>query len=234
MSSTKPMSQSNTDVSRMEDKIIVTCDKSNIRIECEGEELHLIKEFANTITIPTLNTEKIIFPIMLGVEEVDGLKCESVLALETYPSLKRISINFIVASENLTYGEKQNYKPNRYYYDQLFDSKKRITHIDLVKSIIHAKYLLSNLKYCYTENALSLTPKNNQLGLMRRIFENPNIKMKIDICSVCHIETLNKTPCNHTLCFKCWECVQPHQDEDGDDTIPCPMCRKDISRVEDD
>ena len=86
-------------------------DENMIRIECEEEELQLIKEFANTITIPTLQNEKIIFPILLGIEEIDGLKCEPLISIESYPLLSnRICIYFQVNSMKLTYGEKQDYK----------------------------------------------------------------------------------------------------------------------------
>ncbi len=47
-------------------------------------------------------------------------------------------------------------------------------------------------------------------------------------CSVCYDKTYTKTSCEHALCNRCWSKIQPTNDEDGDETTPCPMCRKNI------
>ena len=62
----------------------------------------------------------------------------------------------------------------------------------------------------------------------------PNIKLIYDECSVCGSNTEIKTPCNHSLCYTCWEQIKINKDKDenNDDEYYqiCPICRKIINK----
>jgi hypothetical protein len=178
--------------------------------------------------------------IELPIKSVNGLKCACFLKFGNYISQmgrsnqpigeeKRYTFASLkVFSTHLNMGEKYNYSNYQMYYDKkiLEDQYLPIVHTDIIKCIIKAKYLLSNLKYCYFENMLRLKPSH--ILLLSSIFENPNIELNCEECSICRITTTNRTPCNHSLCFICWEQIKENEDE----IIPCPLCREDISNVE--
>jgi hypothetical protein len=217
-----------------ETKMIV--EFNNTSIECEGEEFQMIKELAEYyIDIPPTqknnnNREEQKLKIKFGVEEIDGLKCIPYILIESYlhyqTKVRLYRVFFEVRSRHLECDEETGCV-HSYYLEKIMNEQETFNYIDFMKTFIISKYLLSNLKYCYSENDLNLSPQN-KTDLIVRIFENPNVKMRIDKCCVCHIETYNKTKCNHTLCFKCWE--QINRDEEGD--IPCPICRKDIKFID--
>jgi len=214
-----------------ETKMIV--EFNNTSIECENEEFHMIKELAEYyINIPPTqkNDNELKLKIKFGVEEIDGLKCIPYILIDSYlhyqTKVRLYRVFFEVRSRNLECDE-ENGCVHSYYLERIMKEQETFNYMDFMKAFIISKYLLSNLKYCYSENDLNLSPQN-KTDLIVRIFENPNVKMRIDKCCVCHIETYNKTKCNHTLCFKCWE--QINRDEEGD--LPCPICRKDIKFID--
>ena len=49
---------------------------------------------------------------------------------------------------------------------------------------------------------------------------------KTGVCCVCYEKTDTKTPCEHSLCNRCWSKIEICGD-DGDECA-CPLCRKNI------
>ena len=61
-----------------------------------------------------------------------------------------------------------------------------------------------------------------------------NIKIRDDnVCCVCHEKTYCKTECKHYLCYECAGKIEYTDDDEcfGDDKLPCPLCRQNISFV---
>ena len=75
----------------------------------------------------------------------------------------------------------------------------------------------------------SLKYANNFHKVWSSILIFPNIKLTYSECSVCSSETETKTPCNHSLCYACWEQIGIIIDEDEQYQI-CPMCRNIINK----
>ena len=216
---------------------------NNTQIVCEGTELQMIEEMSLEYIDSVQDTDSYDngqYLIKLPIKSVNGLKCICILKFSYITGTKCRSDHTIieenkytfaslkVMSNHLNMGEKYNYNFYKMYYDKhiLEEQTSPITHTDIMKCIIKAKYLLSNLKYCYFENELTLKPSH--ILLLSSIFENPNIELNCEECSICRITTTNRTPCNHSLCFICWEQIKENEDE----IIPCPLCREDISNVE--
>lgn len=216
---------------------------NNTQIICEGTELQMIEdmslEYINSVQ-DIGSYENAQYLIKLPIKYVNGLLCDCIIKFGYY-SCERYGSNHThietkkyhlvalkVISNHLNMGEKYNYQTNKMYYDTklIEDKSSQITHNDLMISIIKAKYILSNLKYCYFENVLTLKP--SKILSIASIFENPNVKLNCEDCAVCHNSTTNKTSCSHSLCFICWEQIKENEEE----VIPCPLCREDISNVE--
>ena len=47
-------------------------------------------------------------------------------------------------------------------------------------------------------------------------------------CVVCYEITKSKTPCNHTLCYKCNENIKTTGDKYETPYRPCPICRQNV------
>jgi hypothetical protein len=216
---------------------------NNTQIICEGTELQMIEdmslEYIDSVQdIGSYDNGQ--YLIKLPIKSVNGLNCVCMLKFgyltsERYGSnhtliekKKYYWVALKVFSNHLNLGEKYNFQTYQMYYDKklIEDKSSQITHTDIMISIIKAKYILSNLKYCYFENELTLKP--NKILSIASIFENPNVQLSCEDCAVCHNSTTNKTPCSHSLCFICWEQIK----ENEEDNIPCPLCREDISSVE--
>jgi|694.fasta_scaffold04581_30 hypothetical protein len=214
---------------------------NNTQIVCEGTELQMIEEMSLEYIDIILNIESYDdkhYFIKLPIKTINGLLCECSLQFQYYLPNKIYQpdidtdkpfyrVFFKVISPKLSLGEHYNYANKRYYEKKLFeDTQTEYTLTDLTIIFIKSKYLLSNLKYCYVENELTFKPSH--ILLLSSIFENPNIELNCEECSVCRITTTNKTPCNHSLCFICWEQIKENENE----IIPCPLCREDITNVE--
>ena len=216
---------------------------NNTQIICEGTELQMIEdmslEYIDSVQdIGSYDNGQ--YLIKLPIKSVNGLLCYCFLKFGYFTSERYGSDHTLIEtkkyywvalkvfSSHLNMGEKYNYSSYQMYYDKkiLEDQYVPFVHTDIMKCIIKAKYLLSNLKYCYFENQLTLKPSH--ILLLSSIFENPNIELNCEECSICRITTTNKTSCNHSLCFICWEQIKENEDE----IIPCPLCREDISNVE--
>jgi hypothetical protein len=203
----------------------------NIEISCEGEEFEIMKLFAKDI-FHKLNIDKV-DRIKFPINKIDGLNCEPTLLItynyNSHTNDYNMTIIFNIMSNTIMYNETTIEK--NYFIERLFTkNNKLITIFDIIEILLKVKYLFYNLKYCYINNTLELHSSIN-LDLFTSLFDNPNIEMLGEKCCVCFITTTNKTKCNHSLCFKCWEQVQPKiiDDEGIDENIlPCPMCRQDI------
>jgi hypothetical protein len=204
-------------------------------IICKGEELKKMKEITDNIYDVFLDLDG--YKMTLPIKKINGLCCDPIISIQkdTYQS-DTFNIDFKIESDKLfKKWDDGEYRKKNYYFEHFgfihedeFDKDTHILHI-----LIIIKYLLSNLQYCYGSNRLTLTTNDN-LELFTSVFENPNIEMCCDKCCVCLTTTTNKTSCNHSLCFICWEQIkiQTHEDEDEDDEIPCPICRKDIQHID--
>jgi len=214
---------------------------NNTQIVCEGTELQMIEEMSLEYIDIILNIESYDdkhYFIKLPIKTINGLLCECSLQFQYYLPHESFQeyidkdkpfyrVYFKVISPKLSLGEHYNYANKKYYDKKLFqDTQTEYTLTDLTIIFIKAKYILSNLKYCYVENELTFKPSH--ILLLSSIFENPNIELNCEECSVCRITTTNKTPCNHSLCFICWEQIKENENE----IIPCPLCREDITNVE--
>lgn len=60
--------------------------------------------------------------------------------------------------------------------------------------------------------------------LMNKICNNQDFEE----CCVCLEFNSVKTTCKHNICRTCYSRLEPHEDEDGGDYIPCPLCRESI------
>lgn len=93
------------------------------------------------------------------------------------------------------------------------------------------KYLRT-IKFHNERGVFDVIAKKKSLLFAETISRNnKNIIMrnKIDECSVCYSKTNCKTPCGHTLCYYCWDKINPVEDDDDDyNEKPCPICRKNI------
>jgi hypothetical protein len=214
---------------------------NNTQIVCEGTELQMIEEMSFEYTDSVQDTDSYDngqYLIKLPIKSVNGLNCNCFIKFGYYTSQRCRCDDTIIEEKKYTFASLkvfsthlnmgENYSSYQMYYDKkiLLDQYVPIFHTDIMKCIIKAKYLLSNLKYCYFENQLTLKPSH--ILLLSSIFENPNIELNCEECSICRITTTNRTPCNHSLCFICWEQIKENEDE----IIPCPLCREDISNVE--
>ena len=203
----------------------------NVEIICEGEEYKKMELLANDI-YHKLNVDKV-DQIKFPINKIDGLKCESILYITYSHNLDNdeynMTITINILSKNLMYNNITIEKI--YFIEKIFNTiNKLITKIDIIEILIILKYLFTNLKYCYVNNMLELNSYIN-LDLFTSIFENPNIEILGEKCCICFITTTNKTHCKHSLCFKCWEEIKPHQVDQGEyeETIlPCPLCRQNI------
>ena len=164
-----------------ETKMIVMFNYNEIscEISCEGEEYQMIKELAEYYTnIPLMNVgnaETQRFPIPLNVGEIDGLTCNPFLLIDSYlhyeTKVRLYRIYFEVKSLNL-YHDEEDCSSYSYYIKKILNEQDTpLTYIEFMKVFIISKYLLSNLKYCHTDNGLNLTPQN-KTDLIRRIFGN--------------------------------------------------------------
>jgi len=204
----------------------------NVEIVCEEEDYKKIEIFAKDI-FNKLNIDKLEI-IEFPINQIDGLNCKPTLYMNYRHNLRtneiRYCIVFRIISNKIMNDESENEK--LYYMETLIEeTNKLITVIDIIEILIIIKYLFFNLKYCYVRNKLALNSSFN-IELLISIFDNPNVKILGEKCCVCFITTTNKTKCNHYLCYKCWEQVQPKLLDDADDydetILPCPICRQNI------
>ena len=204
----------------------------NVEIVSEEEEYKKIEMLAKDI-FNKLNIDKVEI-IEFPINQIDGLNCKPIVFMNYRHNLHtnefRYSIVFRIISIKIMNDESEIEK--EYYMEKLIEeTNKLITVIDIIEILLIIKYLFFNLKYCYVRNKLSLTSSLN-IELLISIFDNPNVKILGEKCCVCFITTTNKTKCNHYLCYKCWEQVQPKLLDDAydyDETIlPCPICRQNI------
>jgi hypothetical protein len=203
----------------------------NIDIYCEGEEFKKMELLAKDL-LHKMNDDKV-DRIKFPINKIDGLKCEPILLITYSYNLHTNDYNMTIiihiTSNTIMYDD--NTIEKIYYREKVYNkNNKIITAIDIIEILLIVKYLLFNLKYCYVSNMLELNPYIN-LDLFTSMFDNPNIEMSGEKCCVCFVTTTNKTPCKHSLCFKCWEQVKSQQVDEGEyeETIlPCPLCRKNI------
>jgi hypothetical protein len=196
-------------------------------ITCEGEELKQMKELAYKIYEVFLDIEG--YNLTFPITKIGGLCCEAILEID--PKNNYYLVKFKIQSSKILEEDGQgDYQLKRYFYKLLdyvkqdeFDKDTHILH-----NLIKIKFILSNLEYCHNLNTLTIYPHNINLDLLLSIFENPNVEMCCDKCSVCLTITRNKTKCNHSLCFICWEQIKIQTNEADDDYLPCPLCREDI------
>ena len=203
----------------------------NVEISCEGEEYKKMELLAIDL-LHKINVDKV-DQIKFPINKIDGLKCQPILLITYSYNLHTDNYNMTIIiniqSNTIMYNDCTIEK--NYFMEKIFNqNNKIITVIDIIKILLILKYLFYNLKYCYVTNMLELNSFLN-LELFTSIFENPNIEILGEKCCICFITTTNKTHCKHSLCFKCWEEIKPHQVDQGEyeETIlPCPLCRQNI------
>jgi hypothetical protein len=203
----------------------------NIEIWCEGEE-YIKMELLATDLLHKLNVDKV-DRIKFPINKIDGLKCETILLITYSYNLHTDDYNMTIIinimSNTIMYNESTIEK--NYFMEKIYNkNNKMITIIDIIEILLIMKYLFYNLKYCYISNMLELNTYIN-IDLFTSIFDNPNTEILGEKCCVCFITTTNKTKCNHSLCFKCWEEIKPQQvelEEYEETILPCPLCRQNI------
>jgi hypothetical protein len=205
----------------------------NVDIECKGEDFKMMELLAKDL-LHKLNIDKV-DRIKFPINKIDGLKCESILLITYSYNLHKDDYNMTIIinimSNTIMYNDSTNEK--NYFIEKIYNkNNKIITIIDIIEILLIMKYLFYNLKYCYISNMLELNTYIN-VELFTSIIDNPNIEILGEKCCVCFITTTNKTPCKHSLCFKCWEEIKPQQVEEEEQgyeetILPCPLCRQNI------
>ena len=81
------------------------------------------------------------------------------------------------------------------------------------------------------DTSISIKEKN----AFMQLFYFSHIKFKYEECSICRDDTMQKTKCNHPLCYGCQEQIRELEYLDDDEhqyfaTQECPICRKTINR----
>lgn len=67
-----------------------------------------------------------------------------------------------------------------------------------------------------------ITKAKEMRSVFNKMFNTPNITLSVKECCVCLDVTQITTPCNHTVCYKCWEQITPIYKK------KCPMCRGEL------
>lgn len=227
------MGVNESDLFTVEEPTSIKIKYRNIDIYCEGEEFKKLELLAKDL-LHKINVDKV-DRIKCPINKIDGLKCEPVLLITYSYNLHTNDYNMTIIinimSNTIMYNNSTTEK--NYFMEKLYTkNNKIITVIDIIKILLIVKYLFFNLKYCYLSNLLELNTSIN-LDLFTSVFDNPNIEIFGEKCCVCFMITTNKTQCNHSLCFKCWEEIKPQQfeeeEEEYEETIlPCPLCRQNI------
>ena len=226
------MGANNSDFFTVEEPTSLQIKYRNIDIYCEGEEFKKMELLAKNL-LHKMNVDRV-DRIKFPINKIDGLKCEPVLLITYSYNLHTNDYNMTIIinimSNTIMYNDTTTEK--NYYMEKIYNkNNKIITVIDIIEILLILKYLFFNLKYCYVSNMLELNTFGN-IDLFTSVFDNPNIEILGEKCCVCFITTTNKTKCNHSLCFKCWEQVQPKLLDDADDydetILPCPLCRQNI------
>jgi len=215
----------------IEEEIIVNFIPEGFGLEtiiCKGEKLKEFKKLADNIYEVFLDLEG--YKITLPIKKINGLCCDPIFEIEKRGT--RYCINFRIESPKLFEEEDGDLVNKCYYFQSLgcphedeFDKDIHILH-----SLIKIIHLLEYLHYCYGKNKLT-TITNDNLELFTSVFETPNVEMCADKCCVCLTTTTNKTPCNHPLCFICWEQIKFHI-ENGEHKLDCPICRQNIQHTD--
>ena len=155
------------------------------------------------------------------INSIDDIPCNAVF------KMGRDGIYFIVESNIVC--------NNNIEYIELYFSCNSLN-TDMIKEqlLIFSRNIMSALPKLKLSINGRLTIDNNDKCSMKMldIFSKIN-NLKVDEireCCVCYQHTHTKTPCNHSLCYRCWFKL-PHIGEDDDDEdfeIPCPICRENI------
>ena len=177
-----------------------------------------------------LNQKHFILPI----EEIAGMKVN--VSIEIMAFYKRVDVK--IESSELYYEDTCN--PLYYYSDILFSDATKSgelpTEQDMVKALEELYKILPTLVFDKMEGRIvQHSEKYTNPEAYVKLLSHPNIKLSLDKCCVCLEYTKTTTPCNHTLCYQCWQHIKKEtcDDPDCDSTThrKCPMCRGDIQWV---
>ena len=175
--------------------------------------------------------------ILLPINRINGIVC---------------NCEFIVVPSGLHFSVEL---PNK--YDMKIEEHFTL-YIKYFKNINenYSMYYKSDELYVFCDELLKIIPElrldingklveyiDNRSGLISCIYEvfedidNIVLDKKLIECCVCHENTRTQLPCcNGNLCHRCWSNIAYKTDEECAEisVVPCPLCRADISIIDDD
>ena len=116
------------------------------------------------------------------------------------------------------------YKPDIQYYINLFTKLREL--------LEQAYYSRTYDRISFRENT-NLVEDTFMEDLNVFYKDLINVATKFEECCVCKEITAGKTPCNHSLCLICYHKIPVCRDEDADTRMSCPICRQEISYIDD-
>jgi len=122
-----------------------------------------------------------------------------------------------------------------YYRNELVINNYDLTFVDYIIAYMKLQYILHNYRF---NNYLGIfEDKKNFKNIavsLHNVFNTKNIKLINDECCVCMELTRNKTKCNHTICYICWDTIKRTRNDDEFLHKQCPMCRECIDYYKED
>jgi hypothetical protein len=190
----------------------------------------LFNQFKKTKeTIKFCNCQSI---LNLNIQSIDGVKCDA--CFKFYSD----QIQFIIVSSNIV---------DNSYNSEFVELYRDCVAINLSMSNTHIKEWTDNFAFDILETLPKLklnihgklSPSetaddidiqlNDIFARITNVTINPT-----DECCVCCNHTYTKTPCKHSLCYRCWFKLGKTDDENPDDGLDftCPICRGNINCVQ--
>jgi len=169
--------------------------------------------------------------LKLKIDEIDSIKVKTEIVCQS------ASMRFDIETTDIKKHSQTVNFPSGLLFSKYIDRPKvdgtldssPLTEEEVKKAMKELTKILKNLKFNKMENKiLSEAPKN-------KLFDSKFVQE----CSVCLEPTKGKTPCQHFLCYPCWQGIQQRFCEcrnESDEEIfcdrPCPVCRAPIENTE--
>lgn len=213
-----------------------------IVINIEGEEYQQYKELAVRIVVEREKEIQVRIKRNCHFDEthfcfneidaIDGILVHVIMQID------QITCHEISNGYRVFLSIRENINENQRLMSQFLQTKIEKVTIDvIIGCLIQMKHILSNIKFCNMECKFQHVKKIENAMKKRKnikaIFQSDNIKIKGDICSICHELTTRKLICSHHLCVRCYQSMREKmlnelEDDDGSRDLQCPLCRKEF------